>query len=607
VISDTTTDAAGNRYSVGYTYDGSYHGFLLKVSKKGFHLFDVDATSTSGYTPISVAADNMGHVYTAIPNGSSYCVKQFDASSGALNYTTPDFTYNSSVGDMVAMPSGEIAVVSDSEIQSGTYSATIVRWQPGGYWDSGYFIPGANPSHVNSLAVDASGGVYGAGYQYADWATSSEINGLIQYISPGFQQSAPQYYDSVGLDEYFTEVAVDPVTQVAVGVGGTYPTGFADAHPIVGTYFADYSTSVLVPYMSYYPFSYYETGTIAQGIAIGADGKMYMAVSRDITGTPRASIYTMYADSFSPWYLYYWWDTTVPATDTGTYDYAYDIATDSHGPVLGVVSDLTVGLGSSSYEGIQVFTFTQDGAPINRTMFGAHNVQTVDLANGYWNYPRQAMSTVGGYLSIYGYNSSSTRMLYTGLYKEGANDVYRVNEDNTLTVGLAKSVLGNDGNKFLYDPLISKYLAGSASAGIQTLTMHDDGTFSAVFTPNFNGIATFNYRVRQNGVFIQTNQVTIKVKATNDAPTAVDDSFNVAMNSAVQNLNVLGNDSDLDGDTIKISSKTNNPNATIGISGDQKWITFKPKAGFTGNVGFDYTIKDTKGATSTAHVVVHVI
>lgn len=611
-VTDTTTDAAGNRYVVGYTYDTTYHGYITKISKKGFKLFTNDSTSSDGSYPVAVAADNAGHVYTCVPQNNTYALKQYDANSGGLNYTSAEFDFATGYPtDMAIQPNGEPVVSSDSDVLgTGSDYGTIINWDPStGGWTDGYYMPSFSGSHIASLAVDASGGVYGAGFGWLD-DTFTETAAQVLYVGSDFDNSVYPTFNIDARNEYFTEVAIDPVSQVAVLAGSSEDTGFVDSYPIIGSFYPDRSSGSLVSQTEFYPFySYYPVGSTAQGIAIDDQGIMYMACTKDLPGSPRASVYSFYSGGpfgSDPWSLYFNFDQQVPVTDPGSFDTAYDITTDGNGCVLGVVSDLTIGLGTAAHNGIQTFTFAPTGAPIDRQFFGSPSIDVTDSLFGYYSYPRSAMSAVGGFLSIYGPTKNYQSFLYTAQLKKGANDAYRVDEDSTLTVGLAKSVLNNDGNQFKYDALSAQLVSSSVSVGIHSLTFNANGTFTATFNPNFNGVAKFNYRVKQNGAVIATNHVTINVKAKNDAPTAVDDTFNVAKNSPVSNLNVLGNDSDLDGDDITILSKTNNANATIGITSDKKYITFKPKTNFTGNVTFQYTIRDPQGLQSTANITVHV-
>jgi hypothetical protein len=91
----------------------------------------------------------------------------------------------------------------------------------------------------------------------------------------------------------------------------------------------------------------------------------------------------------------------------------------------------------------------------------------------------------------------------------------------------------------------------------------------------------------------------------NRAPVAVSDTANVSKNGSVT-VYVLSNDSDPDGDPLKITgiSGTYTGSATIAANGTA--ITYKSTAGFTGTTQFAYTISDGRGGTATATLRVDV-
>ncbi len=68
-------------------------------------------------------------------------------------------------------------------------------------------------------------------------------------------------------------------------------------------------------------------------------------------------------------------------------------------------------------------------------------------------------------------------------------------------------------------------------------------------------------------------------------------------------INVLGNDSDPDGDPLTIIDTTPPANGTVTINPDGS-ITYTPNPGFNGTDTFTYTLEDGDGGTSTATVTV---
>jgi len=100
--------------------------------------------------------------------------------------------------------------------------------------------------------------------------------------------------------------------------------------------------------------------------------------------------------------------------------------------------------------------------------------------------------------------------------------------------------------------------------------------------------------------------VTITVIGTNDGPVAVNDNASVNQ-GAVLTLTpaqLLGNDTDLDGDTLSITSVQGASNGTVSLVGGN--VVFTPNPSFHGSTSFTYTISDGH-ASSTATVNVNVV
>jgi len=68
---------------------------------------------------------------------------------------------------------------------------------------------------------------------------------------------------------------------------------------------------------------------------------------------------------------------------------------------------------------------------------------------------------------------------------------------------------------------------------------------------------------------------------------------------------VLANDTDVDGDRLKISAVTQGKNGSVSINTDNT-LSYTPKANFYGTDAFTYTISDGKGGTDAAAVRIKV-
>jgi hypothetical protein len=137
------------------------------------------------------------------------------------------------------------------------------------------------------------------------------------------------------------------------------------------------------------------------------------------------------------------------------------------------------------------------------------------------------------------------------------------------------------------------------------------------YTPKSNssnkvGISdSFTYTVKDTQGATDSATVTVNVgPQPNQSPSAVNDKVSTPHNTPVT-VNVLANDSDPDGDPIMIDTVMSSTGSTVQVineDGTQK-VKYTPKSGFSqsgGNDSFTYTIKDDRGATSSATVTVGV-
>ena len=103
-------------------------------------------------------------------------------------------------------------------------------------------------------------------------------------------------------------------------------------------------------------------------------------------------------------------------------------------------------------------------------------------------------------------------------------------------------------------------------------------------------VASFDYTLT-DGTDTDTGTVTISLTCVNDAPVAVDDVATVAGNSAAADHIVLGNDTDVDGDTLSLTDvDVDGAKGTATINGTK--VTFTPAHGFSGNAVITYTVSD---------------
>ncbi|MFC6199412.1 Ig-like domain-containing protein, partial [Ponticaulis profundi] len=180
----------------------------------------------------------------------------------------------------------------------------------------------------------------------------------------------------------------------------------------------------------------------------------------------------------------------------------------------------------------------------------------------------------------------------------GVADSYAVDEDGTLTVDATNGVLANDTD--VEGDTLTASLVTYVSNG--TLTFNADGSFTYVPDANFNGSDSFTYRVNDGTEDGNTVTVTLNVGAVNDAPVATSDSFTVDEDSGATTLNLLANDTDIEGDAITITSVTQPVGGTVVITNGGADVSFTPDADFNGTTSFTYTVNGGDTATVTLTV-----
>jgi VCBS repeat-containing protein len=177
-----------------------------------------------------------------------------------------------------------------------------------------------------------------------------------------------------------------------------------------------------------------------------------------------------------------------------------------------------------------------------------------------------------------------------------SGDSATTNEDTLLT---GSSVLTND-----TDPAghgLTAILVSGASHG--GLALDADGTFTYAPDPNFNGTDAFTYKASDGSADSGAATVTITVSPVADAPLAVADNADAAQNDppVATSIDVLANDTDVDGDTLTITAVSLPDHGTAAIAGGS--IEYTPVVGYGGHDSFSYTISD---GTLTASAIVDV-
>ncbi|MGY0637947.1 MAG: tandem-95 repeat protein, partial [Paraglaciecola chathamensis] len=117
-----------------------------------------------------------------------------------------------------------------------------------------------------------------------------------------------------------------------------------------------------------------------------------------------------------------------------------------------------------------------------------------------------------------------------------------------------------------------------------------ENTSTVVPDANFNGELSVTVTVNDGIDDSNAFPLVVTVNPVNDAPQATNDTQTVAQDSTATLINVLSNDTDIDGDMLSISDISYSGSGTVSISGEQ--ISYQPSAGFSGNDSLSYTVSD---------------
>lgn len=163
------------------------------------------------------------------------------------------------------------------------------------------------------------------------------------------------------------------------------------------------------------------------------------------------------------------------------------------------------------------------------------------------------------------------------------------------------NVIAND--LIFDDAIIVAYDNESENGGL--ISQRSPETFSYTPAPNYYGVDTFTYTLRDSDGEVAHGTISITVEAIDDGtPSATNDNTTIDEDSS-QVIDILSNDNLLDGAYIDSIDNLSAHGGQI-IQNIDHTITYVPTENYHGIDTFTYTIKDNDGQTSTATVTVTV-
>ena len=184
-------------------------------------------------------------------------------------------------------------------------------------------------------------------------------------------------------------------------------------------------------------------------------------------------------------------------------------------------------------------------------------------------------------------------------------DNYSVPTGSTLQIN-APGVLGNDTDAD--GDTLTAVAVDNPDHG--TLTQNPDGSFTYKPDTGYTGPDSFSYKA--NDGKDDSNEATVTITVTpvstsNNPPVANPDNYSIPTGNTLQ-INapgVLGNDIDVDGDTLTAVAVDNPDHGTLTQNPDGSF-TYKPDTGYTGPDSFSYKANDGKDDSNEATVTITV-
>ncbi|MHA6639898.1 Ig-like domain-containing protein, partial [Stutzerimonas frequens] len=142
-----------------------------------------------------------------------------------------------------------------------------------------------------------------------------------------------------------------------------------------------------------------------------------------------------------------------------------------------------------------------------------------------------------------------------------------------------------------------------------TLTLAANGQWTFVANSAFNEL---NVGEQVQETFTVTSidgteqDVTVTITGTNDAPIAVGDSLQTTedVSLSLSSADLLGNDSDPDGDALTLVSVQKAVNGTVELVNGN--VVFTPTANYSGPASFEYSVSDGNGGSATATATISI-
>lgn len=193
-------------------------------------------------------------------------------------------------------------------------------------------------------------------------------------------------------------------------------------------------------------------------------------------------------------------------------------------------------------------------------------------------------------------NSATGTILDDDDTPNAKNDIFSIDEDNTLTNNVMTNDLG------LGDPPVT--IINNTNPANGSLSINPNGDFTYTPNANFNGVDSFSYTIQDIDGDQSTANVTINISPINDMPIANNDTYSTPEDTQLS-ADVSLNDANLFDLPVTFSVVNNASRGTLNLNSNGTF-TYMPNSEFFGTDNFTYKITDGNGDAVQANVTINV-
>ena len=164
------------------------------------------------------------------------------------------------------------------------------------------------------------------------------------------------------------------------------------------------------------------------------------------------------------------------------------------------------------------------------------------------------------------------------------------NENSPVTVDVVKADSDPDGEPLKVVSVDSTGTVGKVAAEGSGGVLYDPAGMFETLAAGQTATTSFGYTVADGRGGAATARVTMTIRGVDTPPVAVNDAASLAENDPATKIDVLANDTDVDGGPKEIVSTTDGSHGTVAITGGGSALTYEPASDYCGADAFTYTL-----------------